>query len=120
MSERPDPCLRVVAEALHAQWRTHGAAALAEVAYPDLPARWQQENLASAREAMAAVREHTVSGVADLDVVSQAVHTAWLDRNTDCALPRQRVPYARLDEAEKDKDRCVARVAAAALGVALT
>jgi len=129
---------RAVATALHEAWRAPratgngtfeprvkddgagGTVDIANTTYEALPSKWQAENLASATAAIVAVEALARGDNVDTELVSAAVHVAWLERNGDWAEPEQAVPYAQLSEMEKDKDRSVAAAAAAALGVQLT
>lgn len=54
-----------------------------------------------------------------LEQCAEQVHLAWLRRNGEAASPAQAVPYAHLDENEKEKDRIIVRTAALALGLAM-
>lgn len=96
----------------------HGADQLdiANTRYRDLPADWQKENKESATVAVRLVADARKRGV-DLDSekftedASERVHDAWLQRNGAWAPPEQQLPYRRLSEVEKEKDRVVVRAA---------
>lgn len=116
-----------VASSLHELWcaarrqedgtvapRVKDGVDIANTAFSDLPHRWQVENLAAAKSALAAVRVST-----SVDQAATLVHQDWLSRNAGWARPDQLVTFAQLSVVEQDKDRVVVRVAAAAAGVCL-
>ena len=131
--------VRTVASALHASWQreffaANGAAAtrqkddgdggtvdIAHTDYADLPEKWQTEKRLSAESALARVAAATGdhSGAAALEKAAAGIHADWLSRNGEWAPAPQAVPYEQLSEAEKEKDRVVARDAATVLGVTL-
>jgi hypothetical protein len=89
---------------------------IANTRYKDLPADWQKENKASASVAVKIAADAREQGV-DLrssefmESASEKVHIAWLERNGEWAPTDQKLPYAELSEAEKEKDRVVVRTA---------
>jgi hypothetical protein len=89
---------------------------IANTRWKELPADWQKENKASASVAVKVAADARKQGV-DLrsgefmEFASEKVHIAWLERNGEWAPAEQRLPYAELSEAEKEKDRVVVRTA---------
>ena len=51
-----------------------------------------------------------------MEAFAAIVHDQWVARNSSWAPAELQVPYARLPETEKEKDRVIVRVAAAAIG----
>ena len=90
-----------------------GKVDIANTDYHSLPEQWQRENLESARSALKAAQ--AAGPKADVETVAEAVHIAWLERNSEWAEEIQKLPYADLPEDEKEKDRVVARAAIEAL-----
>jgi len=87
---------------------------IANTAFADLPPKYQQENLAAGAGALAAASHAWEASLWTREErVARVVHEQWLARNKDWAPPEQSVPYADLSEAEKDKDRILARDALA-------
>lgn len=88
---------------------------IANTAYADLPTDWQAENQASAEVAVSLVQQTLEQGVAfthDLiEAASAVIHVEWLNRNGDYAPAEQKVPYSKLSEEEKEKDRLMFRAA---------
>ncbi|HSA59847.1 MAG TPA: hypothetical protein VLJ37_09205 [bacterium] len=91
---------------------------IARTRYEDLPAEYQAENKASADVAVGeiykAVGQGRVLDDAFVETASALVHERWLERNP-WAPDDQKVPYDRLTEIEKDKDRAVVRRALSSL-----
>ena len=92
-----------------------GQVDIANTRYRDLPADWKRENQESARVGVQLVDEARTSGVdvrseRFMEEASSVVHDKWLVRNRDWAPEEQRLPYERLSEAEKEKDRDVIRM----------
>ncbi|TQL94801.1 hypothetical protein FB559_0283 [Actinoallomurus bryophytorum] len=95
---------------------------IANTAYEDLPADWQKETRASALVAVGVTADGLRNGQrvgesAFVESASAKVHEAWLERNGDWAPPEQRLPYHRLSEPEKAKDRVFVLKALEILGV---
>ncbi|GII79445.1 hypothetical protein Sru01_44270 [Sphaerisporangium rufum] len=99
--------------------RAHGTdqVDIANTKYRDLPADWQQENRASAIDAVSGAiraKEHgldleeydTVRGIA------KDVRAGWYDRNGQWAPLDQKWPFDLLPEVEREKDEVIARSAA--------
>lgn len=91
-----------------------GQVDIANTDYKNLPKKWQAENKASAESAIAAVQAHD-----NVDSAASQIHDDWLSRNGDWAPDEQKLPYSELSEVEKEKDRVVARAAAARMGIEL-
>jgi len=77
-----------------------------------LPPQHSGENTAAAKGAIEAILANPQS---DLEHRASTVHDQWLSRNGSWAPGSQKVPYARLTEAEKEEDRVVVREAAKSL-----
>lgn len=84
---------------------------IAHTAYENLPADWQEENLAAATVATRYVADR----LADTDKLRNGkraraaagahIHDAWLSRNTWAkGDPNVGVPFSKLSQEEKDKD----------------
>lgn len=93
-----------------------GEVDIANANFADLPAMWQEENLAAAAFAVDFLLRHPGVGV---EAMSALVHQDWLSRNARQAEPAQLVAYEELSEDEKEKDRRVARAAQEALDLEL-
>lgn len=98
--------------------RRHGTdqVDIANTRYKDLPADWQKENKESATLAVRLVNDARKHGVDPkreefMESASKSVHDAWLRRNGEWAPPEQKLPYHKLSEVEKEKDRVVVRAA---------
>ncbi|MEV4097903.1 hypothetical protein [Streptosporangium saharense] len=98
--------------------RKHGTdqVDIANTHYKDLPADWQMENRRSATSAIKIVDDAKKLGMDPkseefMEHASEKVHIAWLKRNGQWASDEQKLPYHRLSEAEKEKDRVVVRLA---------
>jgi len=85
---------------------------IAALSNRQLPPQYSGENTAAARGAIKAIRANPQS---DPERVASTVHDQWLSRNGSWAPGSQKVPYARLTEAEKEEDRVVVREAAKSL-----
>lgn len=93
---------------------------IANTRYEDLPDKWQAENRAAARSAIAAVTSARRqfpddSPEATVERAAPRIHDDWLSRNASWAPPEQNRPYNELSPEEQDKDRAVARAAVAVL-----
>lgn len=115
--------LRSIAGELHEAWRAlrkgpdgtyeprvrpdgqGGELDIAATAFEDLPPRWQEENMAAARTAEAAVVQSVT-----LEEAAEHIHKAWLDRNFLIAAEEVRPPYGQTPEEEKAKDRQIALI----------
>ncbi len=94
----------------------HGGAVEVDIAnmpYSELPSDWQYENHASAQVTVDQVAD-AVSGGTELnagfvETASAVLHEEWLKRNGAWAPAEQKLPYAELSEAEKEKDRVIIR-----------
>lgn len=89
---------------------------IAATAFRDLPRDWQAENRASAEAALAIVKrlkqsQRPLNDSATIEEASALLHKNWLSRNRAWASAVQRLPYNRLPEDEKEKDRLVIRLA---------
>jgi hypothetical protein len=78
------------------------------------PNQHGKENADGARHAVETVARNPRASV---DEHAAAVHQAWLARNGSWAPASQKVPYNRLSDADKEKDRVIVRAAMRALGV---
>jgi hypothetical protein len=76
-----------------------------------LPPQHSGENTAAAAGAIEAI---IASPDADLEAIAATLHDQWVARNSSWVPDNMKVPYAELPENEKEKDRAIARVAAAA------
>lgn len=81
--------------------------------YKDLPKQWQEENKASAENAI----ESVIACEGDIEVAAEKIHIDWLNRNSHRASPEQLLPYNQLSEKEKEKDRTIAHITANYLGI---
>lgn len=139
MDAEVSPRVRAVAELIHdrfgqaggsrpkpttdAAWcALHGTDTvdLATTDFRSLPRDWRDENLAAAASvcsrvdgARAASLDPTEPAV--LEALAAGVHEDWLVRNRWFAPPEQSVPYRRLSEADKERDRALVRAALADL-----
>ena len=77
-----------------------------------LPPQYSGENTAAAKGAVEAIAENPRAG---MEAFAAVVHTQWVGRNESWAPAELKVPYAELPEVEKEKDRVIIRVAAAAV-----
>ncbi|GGL07439.1 hypothetical protein [Nocardia jinanensis] len=89
---------------------------IANTDYRDLPLDYRRENQESAKVALPLALDEHLAGrdparAGFVEDASEQVHIAWLDRNRDWAPPDQSLPYGRLSEEEKEKDRVVVRAA---------
>jgi hypothetical protein len=90
---------------------------IANTPFSDLPAEWKADNEAAAITAVDTVlsfyREYPGQEFSNFSLEQGAavIHEAWLKRNIDRAEEAQKVPYAKLSESEKEKDRLQERVA---------
>ncbi|MGA1191338.1 MAG: hypothetical protein ACO3XO_03545 [Bdellovibrionota bacterium] len=91
---------------------------IANLGYHELPGKFQAENKAAAegalREMPFLIREFGVERLtspAAIESLSDTIHKQWMERNGAWAPAEQMVPYQELPEAEKEKDRVVARAA---------
>lgn len=92
---------------------------ISATSYAELPKDWQEENRASAEVVVDLVLSaqestHTIDD-AFIEEASAVVHEKWLERNGGHASEDQKLLYAELPEAEKEKDRAIVRAAIAAL-----
>lgn len=90
---------------------------IANTEYKDLPADWQKENKDSATVATNLVYK-AVSDKVDfnqkfIEEASNTIHIEWLKRNTWAKGGELDVPYAKLPEVEKEKDRVIIKLAVA-------
>jgi hypothetical protein len=95
---------------------------IANTDYKDLPADWKKENEDSATVAVGLTADGLRSGqrVSESEFVESAsakVHDAWLERNGEWAPPEQQLPYDKLSEPEKAKDRVFVLKALEILGI---
>lgn len=118
----PDEVVASVASRLHDAWRAGrkkddgtyeprmkddgkgGEVDIANTNYADLPPKWQEENKKAAESALQAILDNPD---ADTEELADIVHQQWLARNGEWAPAEQKLPYAELSEAEKQKDRDV-------------
>ncbi|MGW0003515.1 hypothetical protein [Nocardia grenadensis] len=89
---------------------------LVRTAYHDLPFDYRRENYESAKVATDIVLDGHLAGrdtgtAEFMETAAERVHIAWLERNHEHAPADQRLPYDRLTEEEKEKDRVVVRAA---------
>ena len=71
-----------------------------------LPAKFSEENTASAQGAIEAILANPGK---DVDYYSNIIHEQWMARNGSWAPEEQMVAYSQLSEGEKEKDRVIAR-----------
>lgn len=81
---------------------------IANTAYADLPADWQQENQAAATTVLDLVDLYT-------DAVGRAIHEEWLQHNPELAGTALGVDFADLPAAEREKNIALAVAVARAL-----
>lgn len=99
------------------QWsEAHGGAVevdIANTAYNDLPSDWQFENQASAQVTVDRIADVVAAGdeldATFVESASSVLHDEWLKRNGAWAAAEQKLTYAELSEAEKEKDRVIVR-----------
>jgi hypothetical protein len=91
---------------------------IVNVRYHELPRKFRSENKAAAegalREVPFLIREFGVERLtspAAIESLSDTIHKQGMERNGAWAPAEQMVPYQELPEAEKEKDRVVARAA---------
>lgn len=89
---------------------------IANTKYEDLTRQWQLENEASARVATILIADElkfigTSTDNINIEKACKTIHARWLDRNWEHAREDQKLPYHRLSEEEKEKDRVVIREA---------
>lgn len=70
------------------------------VPFDKLHPDWKKENLAAGKAALRAIRKHPK----DTEAAAEHVHNEWMKRNPK-ADSAQHVPYSKLPEDEKQKDR---------------
>jgi len=81
---------------------TDGTKGDINVPFHKLHPDWQKENIAAGHAALAAVKKHPK----DIEKASDYVHKEWMKRNPKVAYnAAQHVPYDKLPEDEKEKDR---------------
>ena len=85
---------------------------IAATSYADLPADWRKENRDAATAVTHIVARRAAQGLKldgkrGLDAMAAEVHSAWLSRpnNAYARTTDLGVPFAKLSEVEKDKDR---------------
>jgi hypothetical protein len=100
---------------------------IANTSYEELPSDWQLENKESAAAALMAVYKIAFYGEGRygernflsfkhfVEWASSEVHDAWLDRSGQGAPPEQNLPYEKLSDDEKEKDRAIVQKNAALL-----
>jgi len=72
------------------------------VPFDKLHPDWQKENLSAGKAALMAVRKHPK----DEEKAAEHVHNEWMSRNPKADYnASQHVPYSKLPEEEKEKDR---------------
>jgi hypothetical protein len=88
---------------------------LAKLSYFDLPDDWQHDRRSGSKVALDAVIKWAKSGKpADkkfIENVSEKIHKDWLKRNSDRAEEEHKLPYEKLSEKAKEKDRIFIRAA---------
>lgn len=95
----------------------HEADLLGIDAAQELPREYKADTERSAMIALGAVinasREGRTLDDAFIDEVATVIHVRWLDvhGNDEYTTPEQKLPYAELSEAEKDRDRLFVRFA---------
>ncbi len=83
---------------------------IANTKFEDLPNNWKYENLEAAKVAVDLVYDKVIA-LAEItsetvEEMSKIVHKKWLERNwVKWSFVNQRVPYEKLSEEEKAKDR---------------
>ena len=87
---------------------------IANCAFEDLPSNWQYENLEAAKVAINLVFDKAMSGEKlteeEIEEKAAIIHDEWLKRNDwvfdpNYGDPNLAVPYEKLSEEEKEKDR---------------
>lgn len=83
---------------------------IANTKFDDLPSNRKYENLEAARVAVNLVYDKVISwesiSFEIIDEMAKIVHERWLERNGELwSFENQRVPYEKLSEEEKAKDR---------------
>jgi hypothetical protein len=72
------------------------------VPFKKLHPDWQRENIAAGRAALEAIKKHPD----DMERAAEHVHNEWMKRNPKADYnAAQHVPYDKLPESEKQKDR---------------
>jgi hypothetical protein len=88
---------------------------IANTNYEDLPSDWKKENLASAIIATNiiydAIKNKTKIDEVFIENASSIIHDEWLKRNTWSKGGELDVPYSKLPEIEKAKDREIIKLA---------
>lgn len=84
---------------------------IANTNYDNLPSDWQAENKASAEVAMDQIYK-AKSNNENMDKyfiesASSVIHDEWLKRNGEWAPEEQKMPYYKLSDEEKQKDRAI-------------
>ena len=113
------PAVMAFASKAHEEWRKNfesangkgtervkknsdGTSGNINVPFHKLHPDWQKENLAAGRAAKEAVEKHPNN----IERASEHVHNKWMERNPKADYnATQHVPYAKLSEDEKEKDR---------------
>lgn len=87
---------------------------IANCSFEDLPSNWQYENLEAARVAINLVFDKAMNGETltkeEIEEMATIIHDEWLKRNDwvfdpNYGDPNLAVPYEKLSEEEKEKDR---------------
>ena len=87
---------------------------IANCTFSELPENWQYENLEAAKVTINLVFDRIRDGIepnkGEIEEMASKVHAAWLDRNDwvfnpNYGNPALAVPYSKLSEEEKAKDR---------------
>ncbi|MFN8673899.1 MAG: hypothetical protein U0457_17695 [Candidatus Sericytochromatia bacterium] len=91
---------------------------IANTTYENLPADWQAENKASAEVAsniiFKLISNQKTADAKFIEESSASIHVEWLKRNTWAKGNKEvDMPYAKLSEVEKEKDRVIIKEAIA-------
>lgn len=95
----------------------HGTnqADLAKLKYSELPSDWQKERWYGAKIALDTLLKTVKLGkpLNDefIEYTSNIIHEKWLPRNMERAKDYHKLPYAKLSEFQKEKDRIFVRAA---------
>ena len=97
--------------------KKHGTnqADLAKLDYFELPKDWQKSRWLGSKAALDALLEKNKLGESldekFIEYASNLVHEEWLDRNRSSAEDKYKIPYKKLSEDAKEKDRIFVRAA---------
>lgn len=89
---------------------------IANRTFEELSSNWQYENLEAGKVAQKLVGEKTELTSEEMEELASEVHVEWLKRNDwvydpNYGDPKLAVPYSKLSEEEKEKDRAQLKMA---------